>query len=106
MPSEEIHSLETLHSREPDSTDVQWLLGFAYYRAGRAAEALPFFQGLARDEERGAQAMYYLGAAFYQLDRNLEAIATWDQVCRIYKGSLFASKAAEHASRARTKSAT
>lgn len=96
----ELRTLESLFKDSPDNLEGQWLLGFAYYRAGEFSEAVQILQALVRRDPGNMQARYYMGSCYFRMDRPNEAIAAWQKVVDREPRSLHARKAKQHIDKA------
>jgi tetratricopeptide (TPR) repeat protein len=95
----QLDALENLHQRSPNEPDTQWLLGFAYYRAGRYHEAVPLLERLSQGREAQAQVRYYLGSCYYNLESHELAQKYWRMAASQKENSTIASRAKEHLER-------
>lgn len=99
VSSAQIDALKNLHDRAPDQADTQWLLGFAYYRAGQFREALPLLEQLSRSDLVPAQVHYYLGSTHYQLGEYDRARRYWGMASERGENPTISARAREHLQR-------
>lgn len=81
--------VQTAHAREPDGYSADRLLeGRALCRAGRWAEALETFEGLALDGPQANEVLYWRARALEHLARESEALELYRRVLACAEGDL------------------
>jgi len=96
---EELRALEALLAHDPEGLESQWLLGFAYYRAERFADAIPLLEKVVAQDGGNAQAYYYLGASHYREGAPPQALRCWEKVLEVDPSGRLAGKARERIER-------
>ena len=89
-PHRAIPQLEAALARDPESAELQYLLGLALQRAGRSEAALaPLSESLAKDQKvRYGSAYLAIGDALADCKRTDEAIEAYERYLKINTSSL------------------
>lgn len=103
VSEEELQMLTKLLQQVPNSPKVQWLLGFAQYRAGNWDQAHPLLEGVVEADAEDLQARYYLGSCKYRLGHDEAAIELWKSVVAADVGGDLGRKAWRHLKRVEAK---
>lgn len=72
--------IERAHAADPDDGNIQDSLGWARYRQGRYADAVPILEGAVDKLPANAEINDHLGDAYWQVGRKREAGFQWTRV--------------------------
>lgn len=97
----QIGQLKQALLKDPRDAEARWLLAFAFYKAGKYADASHLLKQILEDEPDNALAWYYLGAARYRFGLYEDAVAAWEEASRLAAGQPLAERLVEHIARAR-----
>ena len=67
---------------DPDNTAYLDSLGWAYYKLGRYAEAVPPLETAAKDEDADTTILDHLADCYLRLNRTPEAIELWQKALK------------------------